>query len=234
MFRSSLLATAIVTGLAMGAQHAIAATVVSNYALWQHTQSFNPPSLVLVLVGGDGVVPDESRPLQLRPASEGGPLPDGTPVTIHWFNSDYPYGACTADVTRNNVLTRTFSETTLSAPLSLGIVQFELSGYNNAANQCPPAPHGNAMRGTLKVGSTTITDGIGNPLIVTIATADLDGSGGVAASDESLWLNAYFCQQNTGYYTASADYDGDGNLGSNDLSIFLNIFFASHGTACHK
>jgi len=49
---------------------------------------------------------------------------------------------------------------------------------------------------------------------------DLDGEGGVGASDLSDWIKLF----SSGEPWRVADYDGDGALGAQDLSLWLDVF----------
>lgn len=49
---------------------------------------------------------------------------------------------------------------------------------------------------------------------------DLDGFGGMAANDASLWLHDFGALENAG----RGDYDNTGSLGANDLSVWLTTF----------
>lgn len=66
-----------------------------------------------------------------------------------------------------------------------------------------------------------------------VAAFDLDGSGGVGASDLAIWLTDFA----SGIPWSRSDYDGDGNVGAADLSEWLTVFGAggsasSCGAAC--
>jgi hypothetical protein len=66
-----------------------------------------------------------------------------------------------------------------------------------------------------------------------VASFDLDGSGGVGAEDLSVWFGDFA----TGQPYERSDFDGSGAIGANDLSAWLDVFGAggsvqSCGASC--
>jgi len=59
-----------------------------------------------------------------------------------------------------------------------------------------------------------------------LAYLDQDGSGGMGASDLTLWLSDFAL----GEPIARSDYDGDGMVGAGDLSIWLTLWGAAGST----
>ncbi len=59
-----------------------------------------------------------------------------------------------------------------------------------------------------------------------VATYDLDGSGGVGAGDLSAWLTDF----GSGESRARSDFDGSGSIGAEDLSAWLSVFGAGTST----
>jgi hypothetical protein len=59
-----------------------------------------------------------------------------------------------------------------------------------------------------------------------VASFDLDGTGGVGAGDLAVWLSDF----GSGTDWARSDYDGDGRIGAGDLSAWL-LVFAAGGSA---
>jgi len=92
-----------------------------------------------------------------------------------------------------------------------GEVTFTVMGRSNGA--------GNAT--TLGGGGRVFANGV---LIRTpsVASFDLDGSGGVGAGDLSAWLADF----GSGQPYARSDFDGSGDIGAADLSQWLAVFGA--------
>jgi len=66
-----------------------------------------------------------------------------------------------------------------------------------------------------------------------VASFDLDGSGGVGAGDLSVWLSDF----GSGVPYERSDFDGSGTIGAADLSEWLGVFGAggsaqSCGASC--
>jgi hypothetical protein len=59
-----------------------------------------------------------------------------------------------------------------------------------------------------------------------VASFDLDGSGGVGAGDLSVWLSDF----GSGVAYQRSDFDGDGSIGAVDLSEWLGVFGAGTST----
>src|SRR5215471_3959541 len=59
-----------------------------------------------------------------------------------------------------------------------------------------------------------------------VASFDLDGSGGVGAGDLSVWLNDF----GSGQPYERSDFDGSGSIGAADLSEWLAVFGAGGST----
>jgi hypothetical protein len=90
-----------------------------------------------------------------------------------------------------------------------GRVEFIVLGGSNGA--------GNAS--TLLNGGRLYVNGrlYGSP---SVSAYDLDGSGGVGASDLSAWLTDFGSGQNYG----RSDYDCSGGIGASDLGLWLTAF----------
>lgn len=93
-----------------------------------------------------------------------------------------------------------------------GTVTFRLAGLPSATCQSTATVH-------------IYADGV---LIASpsVATLDLDGTGGVTATDLSRWLELYFA----GTHCAVADFDGSGDLGAADLGSWLEFYFHHSST----
>jgi len=79
---------------------------------------------------------------------------------------------------------------------------------------------GAALQGGTQSAACALIFANGTPMgQLHVATADLDGSGGVGANDVSLWFGAF------GRNDASVgDLDASGSIDANDLSILFGIF----------
>lgn len=96
-----------------------------------------------------------------------------------------------------------------------GGVTFTLLGHSTGAG------HTLSLAGSAKLFGNRVL--MGSP---SVATFDLDGTGGVGAGDLSAWLGDF----GSGTAWQRSDFDGDGQITANDLSAWISVFGAGSST----
>jgi hypothetical protein len=119
--------------------------------------------------------------------------------------------AICADQLDPSALTNCPAKTVRKISDSQGRITFTVLGGSNGA--------GNAQ---VQAGGGRI---FANGVLIrtpTVASFDLDSSGGVGSGDLSAWLTDF----GTGQPWGRSDYDGDGAISANDLGMWLTVFGA--------
>jgi len=138
---------------------------------------------------------------------------NGSPVVIDLSNcTDL---AICSDQLDANALVNCAAKTVRKFTNALGSVTFTVIGSSTGA--------GNAA--SLSNEGRVFASGrlIGSP---SVASFDLDGSGGVGAGDLSVWLSDF----GSGQPYERSDFDGSGSIGAADLSEWLAVFGAGGST----
>ena len=167
---------------------------------------------IVRLVGASGGVPDVAagqftvvaRDLANNPV-------DGIPITLDLSNC--PDLALCPDQMDPSAVTSCTAKTIQKITNLQGQVTFTVLGSSNGSG------HASSLAGSARIFGGRGLTWIGAP---SVASFDLDGSGGVGAGDLSAWLADF----GSGQPYARSDFDGSGDIGAADLSQWLAVYGA--------